>query len=80
MCLNTSVNMVFVVFVVLTAVAWVLAQPGGSSSNMCDMCGASTTYSEQLQTLTLNGATLVRRRITANGCPNHCALTVHHPA
>ena len=52
-----------------------LAQPsGGQSSNKCDMCGADTTYSEELLTGTLNGESVTKRTITANGCPNHYSV------
>ena len=49
------------------------AQPGGNS-NKCDMCGASTTYGEQLLTGTLDGVQVTKRTITANGCPNHYSV------
>ena len=70
------------------AVCWVLSQPGqgsnsggsGSSSSCsdvgctCDMCGGTTTYSEQLLTGTLDGVQVTKRTITANGCPNHYSV------
>ena len=54
-------------------------QQGGNSGNSgssskCNECGADTTYSEQLLSASVNGVTVTKRTITANGCPNHYSI------
>ena len=40
---------------------------GGDDGEWCDMCGASTTYAETIDT----SGTYAKRTVETNGCPNH---------